>query len=114
MDFLNYYRIDDLERHVWGAWEHDEPPEYTEFFRARRFGYASHGLDVSALSRRLRAHAALPNSPQEPDACNRDDELRSRRTKYEGATGLRGTNFGSFACLFLNSAAGQEKLWIPP
>lgn len=77
------FRIEQLENHVAGTWEFDDPPEYSEFFWARQGGYAELGLDVSDLARRLREYAALPHSPQEPGAWNRDDQLREQRDKVE-------------------------------
>jgi hypothetical protein len=72
------YRIEELDRHVDGTWEFDDPPEYRKFFGARQYGYAVLGLEVSQLVRRLREHAALPTPPQEPGGWNRDSLLRPR------------------------------------
>lgn len=74
-------RIEQLNRHVAGTWEFDDPPEYTEFFWARKYGYAVLGLEVSALARRLRDHAALPTPDRERGEWNRDDQLREQQDK---------------------------------
>jgi hypothetical protein len=74
------YRIEQLNREVAQEWM-DDPPEYTEFFWARRYGYAVLGLTISELAQRLREHASLPPLSQEQDGSNRDFQLREQRDK---------------------------------
>lgn len=74
------YRIEQLNREVAQEWL-DDPPEYTEFFWARRYGYAVLGLTILELAQRLREHASLPPLSQEQDGSNRDFQLREQRDK---------------------------------
>lgn len=74
------YRIEKLNREV--ALEGlDNPPEYTEYFWARRYGYAVLGLKISKLAQQLREHASLPPMYQEKDDSNRDFQLCEQRDK---------------------------------
>ena len=66
------YRIEQLNNHIAGSWEYDDPPEYIEFFWARRFGYAELGLAVSELAMQLRKHAKLPIPVPQEGEWNRD------------------------------------------
>lgn len=53
-------RRERLESQLSGIAEFDGPPDYTEFFWARRHDYAELGLHVSAVAKRLREHAGMP------------------------------------------------------
>lgn len=83
------YRIEQLDNHIAGSWEFDDPPKFTEFFWARRFGYAELGLAISDLAKQLRKHAGLPiEEPAEGewhrDACMQeqmDKITEARRTR---------------------------------
>jgi hypothetical protein len=77
------YRIEQLEQDILEVYEHDGPPDYSEYFCKRRHGWALLGLEFSELARRLRAHAGLPALPERPDSWNRDDQLREIRDKME-------------------------------
>lgn len=77
------YRIEQLNRELAQEWL-DDPPEYTEFFWARQYGYAVLGLTISDLAQRLREHASLPSSYQEQDGSDRDSQLREQRDKITG------------------------------
>lgn len=68
----------------------DDPPEHTEWFWARRQGYAELGLAVSAIGRRLRVIAGLPSPVAEGEQWTREvqlkaelDEVVQARTAYE-------------------------------
>ncbi|EZP37483.1 hypothetical protein [Janthinobacterium lividum] len=74
------YRIEQLDHQVGERWL-DDPPEYTEFFWARQYGYAVLGLEVSELAQRLRKHAALPTASQDQGNWSRDNQLRQQRDK---------------------------------
>lgn len=72
------YRIEQLNREIASEWV-DDPPEYTEFFWARQYGYAVLGLAVSEMAQRLREHASLPALYQQRDGVSRDSQLRKQR-----------------------------------
>lgn len=79
------YRIEQLESHVAGAWEFDDPPDFAEFFWTRRYGFAELGLEVSALATKLRQHAHLPVAVAKDDEWNRDACLREQIQKVTTA-----------------------------
>jgi hypothetical protein len=72
------YKSEQLINHIAGTLEFDDPPEYTEYFWARRYGFAELGLEVSELARELRLHAGLPVTVQKKGEWNRDDLLREQ------------------------------------
>ncbi len=79
------YKVEQLANHLSGVSEFDDPPEYTEYFWARQYGFSVLGLEVSELVRRLRQHANLPPEvPLEGD-WNRDEILREQRDKIAKA-----------------------------
>ncbi|UNV91809.1 MULTISPECIES: hypothetical protein [unclassified Comamonas] len=53
-------RRERLQSRLSGIAEFDFPPDYTEYFWARRRDYAELGLHVSAIAKRLREHAGMP------------------------------------------------------
>lgn len=85
------YKAEQLANHLAGAHKFgDDYPEHTEFFWARRQGYAVLGLEVSALANKLRLHAGLPIENPAPGGWNRDSAMReqiedidSKRAAYE-------------------------------
>ena len=79
------YRIEQLEQDIAEVYEHDGPPDYSEYFWERRRGWAVLGLEFSELARRLRSHAGLPALPDRPDSWNRDHQLREKEAKMECA-----------------------------
>jgi hypothetical protein len=97
------YRIEVLEHHISAIAEHDNPPDYPEFFWERRHGYAVVGSEVSALVARLRESAKLPPLPTRPSGWDRDKyfleqkaRLEKTRATYEAAVQKSGLNvFGS-------------------
>jgi hypothetical protein len=68
-------------RHA-GIWEFDDPPDYGEFFWARRRDYAELGLHVSAGSKRLRKYAGMQIEERPPGEWNR--EVRNERDHRQG------------------------------
>lgn len=59
----------------------DNPPEHTEWFWARRRGYAELGLKASALARRLREHARLPINEPAVDEYQLHDWRSGKRSR---------------------------------
>jgi hypothetical protein len=78
------HRVEQLQHHLSGVGEYDDPPEYTEFFWARQHGYAVLGLEVSEIAQRLREHAELPPRPPNPNGWDRDAALLGIREKISG------------------------------
>ena len=78
-------RIEQLDNQIAGAWEYDDPPKYTEFFRARRFGYAELGLAVSGIAMQLRKHAGLPITESQKGEWNRDVCMQEQMDKITEA-----------------------------
>lgn len=79
-----------IENRLTGVWELDEPPEYTDFFWARRRDYAELGLHVSAVAKKLRIYADMPVEASPPSDWNRDvslqeviDKIDAERAAYE-------------------------------
>lgn len=56
----------EANRHVAAETEHSFPPDYGEFFSARRKGYAYLGAQALSLAKTLRKSFALPETPQRP------------------------------------------------
>lgn len=79
-------KTEQLQDEVNGVREHDEPPDYTHTFWTRQHGFAELGLEVSALARRLRQHAGLPERADRRGR-SRDDLLRAQRDKIAKALG---------------------------
>ncbi|MNK17630.1 hypothetical protein D3C87_358220 [compost metagenome] len=73
-------RIPDKQEHLThqlsGIYEFDDFPEYSDYFRARRHGYAELGLEVSAVSEKLRKHAGMPIDKLVPGVWSRERALR--------------------------------------
>nr|WP_319566591.1 hypothetical protein [uncultured Rhodoferax sp.] len=73
-------RIPDKEEHIShrlsGVHEFDDPPDYGEYFWARRYDYAELGLEVSKVAKRLRKHAGMPIDESAPGEWNRDVAFR--------------------------------------
>jgi hypothetical protein len=83
-DILNLpHKADQLSNNLYGAHEFDQPPDYEEFFWARRHGYAALGLEVSALAKRLRLYAGLPTEDPTPGEWSRDEGLREQMERVE-------------------------------
>jgi hypothetical protein len=83
-DILNLpYRTEQLANYVAHTGEFDDPPDYIEFFRARRHGYAVLGLEVSSIATSLRKYAGLPISVQVEGDWNRDEMLREQRDRID-------------------------------
>lgn len=78
------YRAEQLASHVSGVWEFDDPPDFTETFWTRQYGYAVLGLEVSELALQLRQYAGLPIKPAKAGDWSRDDALREQRDKIAG------------------------------
>lgn len=79
-----------IENRIAGIWELDDPPDYSEFFWARRRDYAELGLYVSAVAKRLRKHAGMPIEKSPPGEWSRDiamqemiDKIDEKRAAYE-------------------------------
>ncbi len=79
-----------IESRITGILEFDDPPEYGEFFWARRRDYAELGLRVSAVAKRLRKHAGIPIEESSPGEWNREvgmqeiiDKIDAERAAYE-------------------------------
>ncbi|SDZ72072.1 hypothetical protein SAMN05518854_1226 [Variovorax sp. YR266] len=70
-----------LSHELSGVYEFDDFPEYTEYFRARRHGYAELGLEVSEVARKLRKHARMPIEKLVPGVWNREIALREAMEK---------------------------------
>ncbi|UCV11321.1 hypothetical protein KI614_14410 [Dechloromonas denitrificans] len=79
------YKVEQLANHLSGVSEFDDPPEYTEYFWARQYGFSVLGLEVSELVRRLRQHANLPTEEPLKGDWNRDEILREQGDKIEKA-----------------------------
>lgn len=79
------YQIEQLDNRVSGIWEHDDPPDYTQTFWARRSGFARLGLEASDLAAQLRKHARLPAAPAVEGEWNRDECMREQIDKIENA-----------------------------
>ena len=61
--------------------EHSFPPDYAEFFEERQYRYACLGLDVSAISQKLRLAFGIPE--QETGEWNPVEYLREVKGKIE-------------------------------
>lgn len=79
------YKTEKLQSHISGVWEFADPPDYTDAFWARQHGYATLGLEVSALAKLLRKHADLPAETPAIGDWDRDDALRAQAAKIEKA-----------------------------
>lgn len=75
------YKNEQLVSHIAGVGEFADPPDYTDYFWARQYGFAELGLEVSELSRQLRLHAGLLIAGVIAGEANRDDSLREKMTK---------------------------------
>lgn len=91
------YEAEQLANHIASVGEYDDPPEYTSYFWARQQGYASLGLEVSALIHRIRQHAALPIPKPLKGDMTRDESLKEQidrvnkeRTEYEARVAASG------------------------
>lgn len=91
-------RIDDKQEHLRRQLfrMYDDPPDYGEYFWARRYGYAELGIEVSRVAKRLRKHASMPIEEPAPSAWNRDaafraimDKVSEERTAYETQVAAR-------------------------
>jgi hypothetical protein len=83
------YSIEQLDNHIAGSWEYDDPPKFTEFFWARRFGYAELGLAISDLAKQLRKHAGLPIEAPTEGEWNRDACMQEQMDKITEARKAR-------------------------
>jgi hypothetical protein len=79
-----------IENEIAGASEFDEPPDYCEYFWARRRAYAELGLHVSTVANRLRNFAGMPIEERHSGDWDRDVAMReviekvdSDRSAYE-------------------------------
>lgn len=79
------YRTEQLASHIANVWEFDDPPEYTKTFWTRQRGYTLLGLEVSALAKKLRQHAGLPEDMPVAGDWNRDNVLRDQIAEMEKA-----------------------------
>ncbi len=74
-------RIPDVQegvnRRISASWSSDDQPDYTEFFWTRRAGYAELGLKVTAVAKRLRAHAGFPTEDVADGESSRESELQA-------------------------------------
>lgn len=56
---------------------YDDPPDYGEYFWDRQYKFASLGLDVATVAKRLRVHADLPSPLDESEEHDRSNQLRT-------------------------------------
>ncbi|MFP3405665.1 hypothetical protein SB757_13520 [Pseudomonas sp. SIMBA_065] len=54
-----------------------DPPYHTDYFWARRYGYAELGLTASRLARELRDHAGMPHEGRPSNQSKRDEYLKN-------------------------------------
>jgi len=69
-------RREHIQNRLSGVWDYDDPPDYREYFWARRRDYAELGLHVSAIARRLRRHAGMPVEAISSADWDREKSLR--------------------------------------
>ncbi|MYM84317.1 hypothetical protein GTP44_20480 [Duganella sp. FT50W] len=89
------YRIEQLDNHIAGSWEFDDPPKFTEFFWARRYGYAELGLAISDLAKQLRKHAGLPIEEPAEGEWNRDACMQEQMDKITEARKARDDRYNA-------------------
>ena len=77
------YQIEVLDYNVSDVWQNDDPPEHAETFWTRQIGYASLGLEISNVAKRLRRHAALPAVESTDATLDRETRLLAKRTELE-------------------------------
>lgn len=72
-----------LENQLSSVWEHDDPPEYADFFMHRQRDYADLGLKVSGIAKRLRQFAHMPIEEDVPGKWNRDVAMQEMITRLD-------------------------------
>ncbi|WP_050978158.1 hypothetical protein [Herbaspirillum sp. GW103] len=75
------YKNEQLINEIDAKWEFADPPEYTDFFWARQYGYAELGLDVAKIAQRLREHVGITTPVKKEGQWDRDEALREMMTR---------------------------------